>query len=258
MRITRGVACVALACGLVTVAWARRAPAQQAGAGPAGTGPATTQPEDVKYDITVDPEGLSEDMKAWANGKLLDTCKEWYPKLVADLPSPGFKAPQKVTIRFRPDSEMKGTPAYTAGTAITCNVEWYTKQKEGEAVGATIHELVHVVQQYRFGRRTPGWLQEGIPDYLRWYTFEPEKHGCVIRKVTKDTNYDKSYRTSANFLDWATLTYDKDLVMKLNEQLRQGKYTPGIWPKLCKGKTVDQLNAEWKAAITAGTAESNK
>jgi hypothetical protein len=210
------------------------------------------------YIITLDTTGLPDDMKAWANSKLLPTCKLWYPKLVADLPSPGFAAPRTVTIGFKPDSEMKGTPAYTVGNHVTCNIEWYGKQRNGEAVGATIHELVHVVQQYKFGRKNvPFWLQEGIPDYLRWYTFEPEKHGCRIRDVSQ-ANFDKAYRTSANFLDWATLTYDKDLVRKVNAALREGRYTDDLWKTLTHGKTLPQLNDDWKAALKAGSAESNK
>ena len=41
-----------------------------------------------------------------------------------------------------------------------------------------MHELVHVVQQYR--RRPPGWLVEGIPDYIRWYLYEPQSRGAEI------------------------------------------------------------------------------
>jgi len=138
-----------------------------------------------------------------------------------------------------------------------CNRQWFEKNRDGEAVGAVVHEMVHVVQQY--GRaprgangqrvRPPGWLQEGIPDYIRWFLYEPEKNGAVVRDPSK-VKYDNSYRVSGNFLNWATKTYDKDIVVKLNAALRQGKYTDDMWKELTGGKTLDQLDAEWKAAIT--------
>jgi hypothetical protein len=27
-------------------------------------------------------------------------------------------------------------------------------------------------------KRTPGWVVEGIPDYIRWFLYEPQSHGA--------------------------------------------------------------------------------
>ena len=208
---------------------------------------ATTRPADDKYAIVLDTTNLSDEMKTWAHDKLEPVCKTWYPKIVAMLPGDGFRAPRTVTIDFRTD--MGGTPAYTNGNRVSCNVGWFEKNKDGEGRGAVVHELVHVVQHYKFGRKSvPFWLQEGIPDYIRWYLYEPESHGTRIRDVAK-AKYDGAYRVSANFLDWATQAYDKDLVKKVNAIVRQGKYADALWPTLTKGKSLDQLDAEWKASL---------
>ena len=206
----------------------------------------TAARDDGTFKVTVDTAGLSPDMAKWAHEKLEPVCKAWYPKIVKLLPSEGFTAPRSFTVAFRDD--MGGTPAYTAGNRISCNIGWFEKNRDGEAVGAVVHEMVHVVQQYKFGRKNvPFWLQEGIPDYIRWYLYQPQDHGTRIRDASK-ANYDGAYRISANFLNWASNTYDKDLVTKVNAIIRQGKYTDDVWPKLT-GKTIDQLNDEWKASL---------
>ena len=77
--------------------------------------------------------------------------------------------------------------AATGGTRVTCAAEWFRRNLEGEAKGAVVHELVHVVQQYGRARRNnpdatrpPGWLVEGIPDYIRWFLYEPQSRGAEI------------------------------------------------------------------------------
>jgi hypothetical protein len=203
------------------------------------------------YEITVDTSEMPE-LTEWAKASIAPMAKEWYPKIVRMLPSDGYEAPRNVTITFIKD--MRGV-ANTGGTRIRCAGEWFTHNLKGEAVGAVFHELVHVVQQYGRARRTnpnatrsPGWLTEGIPDYIRWFIFEPQTHGAEITKRNIGrARYDGSYRITANFLNWVTEKYSKDLVRKLNVALREGKYVEEIWKDLT-GHTVEELGAEWKQA----------
>lgn len=212
--------------------------------------PSTTQPVGEPaadhYQITIDTSNLSPEMKQWAETKLKPVCETWYPKLVAMLPSDGYEAPRRFKVVFK--LEDAGPPAYASGNQITCNLTWVTKNKDGEGVGSVVHEMVHVVQQYKFGsRKTPFYLQEGIPDYIRWYLYEPEKKGAVVKDPSK-ANYDKAYRVTANFLNYVVHKYDKDLIQQLNASIRTGEYTPELW-KTLTGKTVDELNDEWKAQL---------
>ena len=202
-----------------------------------------------KFKIVIDTTGLSPEMAKWANDKLQPVCREWYPKLVKMLPSDGFSAPRTFIVNFKTD--MGGTPAYANGNRISCNIRWFEKNKDGEGLGAVVHEMVHVVQQYKFGRKeVPFWLQEGIPDYIRWYLYEPEKNGTRIRNID-EVRYDGAYRVSANFLNFVVNTYDKDAIKKVNAALRQGKYTDAIWKELT-GRDLEQLDKEWKVSLKKG------
>lgn len=130
-----------------------------------------------------------------------------------------------------------------------------------EAVGAVFHELVHVIQQYgRAGRTnpeakpTPGWLVEGIPDYIRWFLFEPQSRGAEISARNLDrARYDGSYRISANFLNYVVQNFDADLVRKLNAVLRAGTYTESLW-KDFTGHTLEELGGKWKVWLERGAA----
>ena len=150
---------------------------------------------------------------------------------------------------------MRGVAA-TSGTRIRCAAEWFRRNLEGEAVGAVFHELVHVVQQYGRARRSnpnatraPGWLTEGIPDYLRWFVYEPQTRGAEItRRNIGRARYDASYRISANFLNWVTEKYSRDLVKDLNAALREGKYSEDLW-KQSTGQSLAELGEAWKKAM---------
>lgn len=205
-----------------------------------------------RYQFTLDAT-LAPDLMNWADEKLRPVVQEWYPKLVAMLPSDGFQAPTNVTLRFRTD--MGGTPASAGGGRVNMNAGWFRRELQREARGSVVHELVHVVQSYGRSRRTnpnatrtPGWIVEGIPDYIRWFLYEPETKGAEIteRNLAR-AKYDASYRVSGNFLNWVTLKYDKELVRKLNAAAREGRYSEQLW-KDWTGKSVQDLGEEWKQA----------
>lgn len=202
----------------------------------------------ISMDVTETP-----DLAEWVREELSPVVKEWYPKIVALLPSEGYSAPRRVRIFF--SDTMRGVAA-TGGTRIRCAAGWYRRNLEGEALGSVVHELVHVVQQYgRAGRRggsttrPPGWLVEGIADYIRWFLYEPETRGAEIsRRSLGRAQYNRSYRVSANFIDWVTRTHDKDIVLKLNAAAREGRYKEELW-KEYTGRTVEELGKEWKAQL---------
>ena len=205
-----------------------------------------------KYQFTMDT-AVAPDLSDWANTELVGVVIEWYPKIVQLLPSPGFEATTNVTIRFR--DNMRGTPASAGGGRVNCNAEWFRKNLKGEAKGAVVHELVHVVQEYGRARRanpdaarTPGWIVEGIPDYIRWFIYEPQAKGAEIthRNLAR-ARYDGNYRITANFLNWVVDKYDKQLIQKLNVAAREGKYSEDLW-KEYTGKTVQELGEDWRKA----------
>jgi len=205
-----------------------------------------------KFEITIDTTE-TPDLTEWAQKELAPVVKEWYPKIVELLPTEGYKAPTRISITFRAD--MRGVAA-TGGTRVQCAAAWFRQQLQGEAKGAIVHELVHVVQNYGMARRTnpnptrtPGWLVEGMADYIRWFLYEPQTHGAEItsRNIAR-ARYDANYRISANFLNWVTETYDKEVIRKLNAAAREGRYSDDLL-KEYTGHTVQELNDQWKASL---------
>ncbi len=205
-----------------------------------------------KYEITIDTTE-TPDLSDWARDELAPLVKEWYPKLVEMMPSEGYEAPKQFAIVF--SANMQGV-ASTGGTRVKCAANWMRQNLKGEAKGAIVHEMVHVVQQYnrarRSGRnttRTPGWVVEGIADYVRWFLYEPESHGAEItgRRVAS-ARYDASYRVSANFINWVSNTYDKELLKQLNTAAREARYSEDLW-KEWTGRNLEELGAEWKEAL---------
>ena len=206
--------------------------------------------------ISIDTSEAPE-LKDWAQKALAPLLAEWYPKIVALLPSEGYKAPTSFNVRIAPGDGV----AATGRGGITANSTWLKRELNGEALGALLHEEVHVIQQYRGGRRSdpdykrpPGWLVEGIPDYIRWFRYEPQSHGAdvVFFRTRKNLvlNYDKLYRISANFLNFVIDHYGagKDILAQVNAACRQGRYTDDLWKEMT-GKSLPDLNQEWKDAV---------
>ena len=196
------------------------------------------------YRFTIDTTE-APDLTAWAHGELIPVMQKWYPLIVAMLPSEGYEASKTFSIVF--EERYKGVAA-TGGNRIVCNPSWYRTQLKGEAIGSLVHELVHVVQAYHRAH-PPGWLVEGIPDYIRWYLYEPQSKGCEIpANHAAAARHDASYRVSANFLNFVISKYDKDLIKELNTALREGRYDAELW-KSRTGHTSEELADEWRKSL---------
>jgi len=216
------------------------------------TSPQTTasQTSTSKYQIDIDSSAAPE-LKEWADKVLRPAVELWYPIIIADLPSEGFVPPKHFDIKI--DPEYKGIAA-TAGTHVMVSPVWIKSQNArgpvNEAVGSVIHELVHVDQQYgRAGRRNPmpGWLTEGIADYIRWWKYEPASVRRPVQPVKRNgqaASYTDAYQTTAAFLEFVARGTDHEIVVKLNAAGRDGTYSPELW-KQYTGKSIDDLWAEF-------------
>jgi hypothetical protein len=204
-----------------------------------------------KYKITIDTTEMPE-LSEWVKTEIIPMVQEWYPKVIEMLPSEGFTAPSRFSIMF--SKSMQGVAA-TSGTRIRCSGSWMRSNIKGEAKGAIFHEMVHVVQQYGRVRgvprsnQPPGWLTEGLTDYIRWYLFEPQTKGAEItQRNFSRARYNGSYRITANFLNWVLQKYNKNLMVQLNSAFRQGKYSEDLWKELTN-HTAQELDAEWRADL---------
>ncbi len=110
---------------------------------------ADTPPFVIESDVSAAP-----DCKAFAD-KSEALCQEWYPKINEILFSKDRPLPTpKVRIIYAP---MKGV-AHTANAEIHVAADWVTKKRPDD-YGMIIHELTHVVQDYRGKvKGEDGWL----------------------------------------------------------------------------------------------------
>ncbi len=134
--------------------------------------------------------------------------------------------------------------AATGGGRIQGSVKYFKAHQDD--VGAMVHETVHVVQSYRRGNN-PGWLVEGIADYIRCIKYENGK----LRRINPDrARYDGSYQITAAFLDYVEqeIRQGDQAALALNAALREGKYTQDLF-KDFTGKTLGELGDAWKASL---------
>ncbi len=215
--------------------------------------------KDKKFTYTLDATD-APDLQAWCGKNLIPVLDEWYPKIIAMIPVDGVTPSHDITFTLKDTTNLpghlQGVPAYASGNSVVFNAKFMRDQQTGEAIGAGIHEVVHVVQfggtrekenRERGRGRPPTWVTEGVADYIRWFLYEPESKGAEIttRNVGR-AKYDDSYRTTANFFDWVIKNHEKDLMRKLNLATHEG-YTEQLW-KDWTGKTLQELGADWKKA----------
>jgi hypothetical protein len=189
-------------------------------------------PVEFIVDVSDAPE-----MQEWAD-KCIRVCERAYPMINEQLASDGFRPARVVHMTLK---KMNGV-AYTGGTHITGAVKWFKDHPDD--VGAMVHETVHVVQAYR-GRGNPGWLVEGVADYIRFFKYEPGHVGPIS---ADRSHYNGSYRVTASFLAYLVDTYDPQIVKKLNEAMRTGKYNDQLF-KTYTGKDLEELDDQWRSTL---------
>lgn len=184
-------------------------------------------------EVVVDTSAVP-DLAKWGDeaGALV---RKWHPQISELLKSEKFTPPRKVTLIFK---EMEGI-AGTSGDSIAISAKWVREHPDDQ--GMVIHELVHVIQAYPKYEHV--WLVEAIADYVRYFHFEPKKDLGPID--VKKASYRDGYGTTARFLAWAEKKYDKQLVRKLNQALRQTKYEDKLFDDYT-GKSLDDL---WKEFV---------
>lgn len=191
--------------------------------------------------------------KAWAE-QAKELVESWYPKLTELLATDGKDPLTGVSkgAKYNPPSEIKlvfkktlNVPAHAAGGTITINGTWIAQHPDD--LGMVIHELTHVIQQYPNSRSKPGWLVEGIADYIRWWKYEPELHAGKGRTKVDPAKgkYTDAYRTTAVWLAWASRKYNMALVPALDKAMRDREDPMPLFQKIT-GKSPDDL---WKEFI---------
>jgi hypothetical protein len=178
------------------------------------------------------------EMRDWAE-KTARICERAWPMLNEELRSDGFRPPQRVSMTLK--SRYRGV-AETSGDRIVGSVRFFKEHPDD--VGAMVHEAAHVVQSYRKGGN-PGWLVEGVADYVRFFKFEPGNLGPID---PDQAHCNGSYRVTAAFLAYLVEKYDSEIVVKLNQRMRDGEYKDEAFQEFT-GKPLEELDEEWRATL---------
>ena len=201
------------------------------GSASAEAAPQKPQPD---FKIEIDTSAAPE-MAEWSEETLRPAVEHWYAEFCRRFPTKGWKPPKKIRIRYKEGIKV---PAYATrpSNVITLNRRRFNKTK---SVGCVMHELFHIVQQYR---KTPRWITEAMADYARNYVWTTK--GCPMN--TRNRRARSGYATGANFIAFVESRHPGTAV-KLNDVCRRGKYKEEAFWSDATGKTLDVLEKEWQA-----------
>lgn len=168
--------------------------------------------------------------------KVAQLCEKNYPKIKQILPNDSLGQPYRFVIK-----KNQSNPGITRGSIVYLNSEWFTAHPTDD-FGAVIHEMAHVFQAYPPGQ--PFWLVEGIADYIR-YALGYQNAWSYAHCGIHSEHYTSGYWCSAAFLQYVARLYDKEIVSKLNAELKKGAYSDAFF-KGHTGKTLEELWQECK------------
>ncbi len=155
-----------------------------------------------------------------------------YPQLIKD-----FNSKARKDLKIRIDTSYNGV-AYAHDGQITVSSKWMHSHPKD--LDLMTHEIMHIIQSYP-GGSGPGWLTEGIADYVRFkYGLNNKEGGWSLTPFNKNQHYTNSYRITARFLEWIRQKYDKRIIIKLDKHLRNQTYSEDLW-KTYTGKDLEEL-----------------
>tara|TARA_R110002050_G_scaffold286121_2_gene436333 strand:+ start:103580 stop:104251 length:672 start_codon:yes stop_codon:yes gene_type:complete len=165
-----------------------------------------------------------------------------YPELMKKY---NPNAVRNLQIIIKSNNENNGFfVAYANGNTITVSSDWMLKNPND--FDLMTHEIMHLIQAYPNGAG-PGWLTEGIADYVRdAYGLNNKKAEWKLTDYDSNHHYTNSYRITGRFLKWIENQYDKNLVKKLDTLLRTSQYSTNVWEQLT-GKNLNKLWNEYSA-----------
>lgn len=187
----------------------------------------------VNVDVTQAPE-----LEEWCS-KAKAELVAWYPRIRNLLADEGFTPPS--TIELKGKKSEKGIGG-TAGATIVVHSGWVLKHPDD--IGMVIHELTHIIQSYP--SPDPGWVTEGIADYIRWAIYEGKPLAWFPVPQTP-SGYTDGYRTAAGFLLWLESGPSFGIVRRLSKAMRARTYSDSLFEE-CAGKPLPDLWKQYQEA----------
>ena len=168
------------------------------------------------------------ELRDWA-ADVAGRMPRWYPRIVEALGLPETPPVLELKLVLKGGDRPEGE---TQGRTIIVSSKWIAgHEEEDDRKSVAAHEMVHVLQHY--GTGAPGWLLEGIPEYIRYFVLAPGTSPGFVLRVADYTN---GYLPTASMLDWVERTRGPGVVARLNLSLREGTYSDELFEKLagCK------------------------
>lgn len=147
---------------------------------------------------------------------------------------------------FIVDPAYEGVAAAASGI-VRFNPAWF-KKNPGD-VDVVTHEVMHLVQSYPNGAG-PGWITEGIADYVR-FTLGVDNEGAnwKLPEFSEKQSYENAYRITARFFYWVERNVKKGTIKKLDKAMRENVYAETFWEKTT-GKSLQSLWEEYSRKPT--------
>lgn len=197
---------------------------------------AATEVEEPKADLTITYTNQDPTLDPKFEEEFKSIINEVYPKMMND-----FNKDARTDLAIKIDTAYDGV-AYAHNGQVVVASQWLHKKPEDTDL--MTHEVMHIIQSYP-NNAGPGWLTEGIADYVRYkYGVDNEKAGWSLTPFNEKQHYTNAYRITARFLVWISQNYDENLVPKMDKNLRAKTYTDELW-KEYTGHTVDELWEEY-------------
>jgi hypothetical protein len=154
-----------------------------------------------------------------------------YPRLATE-----YNANTRKEVTFFVDTAYTGVAEASHGR-VRFSDDWL-RLHPGD-IDVVTHEVMHIVQSYPYNSG-PGWLTEGIADYVRYrFGVDNPGGGWALPNYSAAQHYTNSYRVTARFLVWIE-SKNQGAVKKLDGAMRSNTYTPALWKELT-GKHIDEL-----------------
>jgi hypothetical protein len=198
--------------------------------------PAAAQEVIHKKDYTLTFESNYTALNPHLKKRLINTFFKVYPKLAKEYNPETLRE-----VKFFVDTAYKGVAA-TSNGVVTFSSIWLTKHPED--IDVVTHEVMHIVQNY--GQSVgPGWLTEGIADFVR-YRFGVDNTGSkwILPELKPEHSYKNSYRITARFFVWMEARIKPGIIKNVDASLRDHTYTNEIW-KTLTNKDLYGLWAEY-------------
>jgi len=132
--------------------------------------------------------------------------------------------------------------AGTSNGKVVFSPGWFRKHPKD--IDVVTHEVMHIIQAYG-NTSGPGWVTEGIADYVRFvYGVGNSGANWTLPEVKKEQSYTNAYRVTARFFVWLQKNKNKRIIDKLDLAMRENTYKDEIWKELT-GKSIDDLWTEY-------------